>query len=534
LSLNIACSSSIFLNLRQYKKKAIPEALSGRDIIGSAQTGSGKTMAFLLPMMTHLLKANNQKSKAMVITPTRELAQQIMTQVQALLKEGLFLQTALLIGGDSMFKQLKQLDRDPRIIIGTPGRLNDHLRRNSLNLQCCDFVILDETDRMLDMGFSVQIETVLAKVSSTRQTLMFSATFPDSIQKISKRYLENPVNVAVDKTSAPATHIKQETVMIAESDKYARLLEELEKSEGSVVLFMKTKHSTERMARKLTTEGYKSDAIHGDLRQSRRSKVIESFRKNKFRVLVATDVAARGLDIPHIEHVINFDLPQCPEDYIHRIGRTGRNGASGDALNLVSPADKRLWHAISILLNPNAKSAGGGMSQSRGRSRFGDRNSGQKSFKKPSRDRGNSRAEGFSRGPRNGRSAGNVPKRQHKRDNAEGNVGNRIESGSSGGHFYRGKKQGQTQNQLASQKSFSRQFHRSDNRAVDEDDIFRPQEFKKKNFKRDLGQQKSGQAWSSDRKPARKSHSDRSRSHGNFVSKPIYIKPVKKSAQPVE
>ncbi|MEC8882241.1 MAG: DEAD/DEAH box helicase [Pseudomonadota bacterium] len=352
--------------------KAIPVALEGKDVVGSAQTGSGKTLAFLLPMLTHLLKADNKVSKALVITPTRELAQQVMTQIQALLKEGLFLKVALLIGGDSMFKQLKQLKVSPKVIVGTPGRINDHLRRGSLDLKRCDFVVLDETDRMLDMGFSVQIDAILEQACDSRQTLMFSATFPEEIKRISNRYLRDPVNVTMDQTFMPAKEITQDTVMIAEKDKYDKLLESLEKRQGSVIIFMKTKFSTERMAKRLTKEGHRSDAIHGDLRQSRRTKVIESFRKEKFRVLVATDVAARGLDIPHIEHVVNFDLPQCPEDYIHRIGRTGRNGASGFAMNLVSPVDRKRWQAISILLNPNAKPSGSKnqkRSQSNSRSR---------------------------------------------------------------------------------------------------------------------------------------------------------------------
>ena len=365
------------------QEKAIPIAIGGSDVLGSAQTGSGKTIAFLLPLLTHLLKKDNKSKKAMIITPTRELAQQVMVQTQALMKGGVFLPTALLIGGDSMFKQLKQLKASPKIIIGTPGRINDHLRRNSLDLKQCDFVVLDETDRMLDMGFSIQIEAILKKVSVSRQTLMFSATFPDEIKKISNKHLTDPVNVTIDSQFLPAKEITQETIMIPEKEKNNKLLEFLENKKGSVVMFMKTKHSTERMAKKLSQSGYQSDAIHGDLRQSRRSKVIESFRKEKFRVLVATDVAARGLDIPHLENVINYDMPQCPEDYIHRIGRTGRNGASGFAMNFVSPADKRLWQAIGILLDPSLKPAKS-QNQRRGK-KFGSQDRNQKESSRANR-----------------------------------------------------------------------------------------------------------------------------------------------------
>ena len=425
--------------------KAIPIALEGKDVLGSAQTGSGKTIAFLLPMLTHLLKPANKTKKALVITPTRELAQQVMTRIQALLREGVFLKVALLIGGDSMFKQLKQLKASPKVIVGTPGRINDHLRRNSLDLQQCDFVVLDETDRMLDMGFSVQIDAILKNVSNPRQTLMFSATFPEGIKKISNRYMQDPVNVAMDQTFMPAKEIKQDTVMIAEKDKYDKLLEELEQRQGSVIIFMKTKFSTDKMAKRLTKEGHRSDAIHGDLRQSRRTKVIESFRKEKFRVLVATDVAARGLDIPHIEHVVNFDLPQCPEDYIHRIGRTGRNGASGFAMNFVSPMDRKRWQAISVLLNPNAKPAGSksqkrSQSNSRSRkpasqSRFGG-GAAKQSSSKPSRFKdqrsfGNEGVQFQKRGMSDRPSRnGNESKRNFSRRDDQ--VGNRVsETGNS-------------------------------------------------------------------------------------------------------
>lgn len=333
--------------------KAIPLALQGKDILGSAQTGTGKTGAFGIPLVAKLL--SNPHGSALVITPTRELATQVMGQIMALLGKKSKIKTAILIGGEPMPKQLTQLSCNPRVIVGTPGRINDHLGRGSLKLHDTDFLVLDETDRMLDMGFMVQIENILKLTASKRQTLMFSATLPHNVAIIAERYLSAPVRVAMSADSKPAAKIKQDILRINESEKYSNLLSQLDKRQGSVIMFMKTKYSTERMATRLSKEGHSADAIHGDLRQNKRDRVIAAFRNKKYRILVATDVAARGLDIPHIEHVINYDLPQCAEDYIHRIGRTARAGAEGSALNLITPADKSKWNAIDRLLNPDAK-----------------------------------------------------------------------------------------------------------------------------------------------------------------------------------
>ncbi len=332
--------------------EAIPLALQGKDILGSAQTGTGKTGAFGIPLVARLL--SNPRGSALVMTPTRELATQVMSQLQTMLGKESQIKSALLIGGDSMTKQLMQLRQRPRIIVGTPGRVNDHLKRGSLTLRDTDFLVLDETDRMLDMGFSIQIENIMKYMPAKRQTLLFSATLPKDIVQIAEKYLNDPVRVAVNATSAPAANIKQDTLRISEADKYPNLISQLYERQGSVIVFVKTKYGTEKMAAKLSKEGHSADAIHGDLRQSKRDRVISAFRNKKYRILVATDVAARGLDIPHIEHVINYDLPQCAEDYIHRIGRTARAGAEGSALNLVTPADKSKWNAIDRLLNPGA------------------------------------------------------------------------------------------------------------------------------------------------------------------------------------
>lgn len=333
--------------------EAIPAALEGRDILGTAQTGTGKTGAFGIPLIAHL--QNNPKSAALVVTPTRELALQVLKQLHAMLGRRTKIKSALLIGGEPMGKQLNQLRQNPRIVVGTPGRINDHLRRESVDLSSADFLVLDETDRMLDMGFTPQINAILDVLATERQTLLFSATLPKNIEKMAANYLKDPLRVSVAPTSSPAADIDQQTIKLAAEEKYARLVSELKSRKGSIIVFVKTKYAAEKFAKKLKGEELQADAIHGDLRQNKRDRVIRAFREQKYRILVATDVAARGLDIPHIEHVINYDLPQCAEDYIHRIGRTARAGAKGEALNLVAPADNGKWAAIERLLDPSKK-----------------------------------------------------------------------------------------------------------------------------------------------------------------------------------
>jgi ATP-dependent RNA helicase DeaD len=333
------------------QEKAIPLALQGRDILGSAQTGTGKTGAFGIPLIAKLME--NPQAAALIMAPTRELAAQIMTALQQMIPVQ-DIRTALLIGGEPMPRQFRQLQQRPRLVVGTPGRINDHLQRNTLKLNNVRFLVLDETDRMLDMGFGIQIDAVLKHIPKERQTMLFSATLPGGIIKLSKQYLTNPERISVGSTTVAAPNLAQEMIQTTDQDKFGKLLEQLAGHQGTAIVFVKTKFGTERLATRLSREKYRSDAIHGDLRQNRRDRVIQDFRDKKFRVLVATDLAARGLDVPHIELVINYDLPQCPEDYIHRIGRTARAGASGKAINLVTPADRSKWNAIHRLMNPGA------------------------------------------------------------------------------------------------------------------------------------------------------------------------------------
>ena len=343
-----------FKSTTPIQSKSIPISLTGRDILGTAQTGTGKTLAFTIPMINKLILDKN--AMALIICPTRELASQVMQTILKLNVREIGITNALLIGGESMQKQLRKLNKKARIIVGTPGRINDHLKRKSLNLSKVNYLVLDETDRMLDMGFTPQIEHILKFVPEKHQTLLFSATLPDNILKISKKYLNNPERISVGSLSTPIEKIKQENYEITQDKKYHELINQLVERAGSILVFVKTKHGADKIVKRLKYDGHKADAIHGNLRQSKRERVINGFRNGHSRILIATDVAARGLDIPVIKHVINYDLPQVPEDYIHRIGRTGRAGKDGSALTFLTPSDRTMWNSISKLIDPNFKS----------------------------------------------------------------------------------------------------------------------------------------------------------------------------------
>lgn len=339
-----------FVTPTPIQAQAIPPALEGKDILGSAQTGTGKTGAFGIPMATKLLAS--PRGTALVLTPTRELAVQVQDMLNQLLGKYSPIKSVLLIGGESMPRQISELRMRPRVIVGTPGRINDHLERGSLMLHDANFLVLDETDRMLDMGFMPQLERIVKFLPAQRQTLMFSATLPDNIVKLSERFLKSPVRVSVGSTVAAAPKIKQEILRVSDEGKYGELLKQVNARNGSIIVFVKTKWGSEKLAKRLRKDKHSADAIHGDLRQNQRERVITAFRDMKHRIMVATDIAARGLDIPHIEHVINYDLPQCPEDYIHRIGRTARAGAEGSAICLIAPQDEERWREIQKLMNP--------------------------------------------------------------------------------------------------------------------------------------------------------------------------------------
>ncbi|QOD38846.1 DEAD/DEAH box helicase [Candidatus Wolbachia massiliensis] len=325
--------------------QAIPLALQGKDILGSAQTGTGKTLAFAIPLIAKLLGESSAGS-ALVIVPTRELAHQVTNEIRRLLFHNSALKVALLIGGEPIFRQLNQLQRKPRIIIGTPGRIIDHIERKTLVTRNISTLVLDETDRMFDMGFGIQIEEIMKYLPKIRQTLMFSATLPSDIVKLAEKYLNQPERIFVDHEAKTSAKIKQEIIFASESEKYGKLVTQLCQREGSIIIFVKTKQGADQLADKLRKDDYSALAIHGDLRQHKRERTINSFRRGHNQIMVATDVASRGLDIPHIQHVINYDVPQSQADYIHRIGRTARAGAEGYALSFVTPQDKRRLPAL--------------------------------------------------------------------------------------------------------------------------------------------------------------------------------------------
>ena len=336
------------------QSQTIPIALKGSDVIGTAQTGTGKTIAFLIPVLSNLLQSDQQE-QALILTPTRELATQIQTVVEDLSIKIKKISSALLIGGAPIFKQIQNLKRIPNIIVGTPGRVTDHLKRKSLNLQKISMLVIDESDRMLDMGFSIQLDEILKFLPTKRQTLMFSATFSPEILKLSKKYLENPERITIGSLNKMSPKIKQETKYTNSTTKYDDLSGELDNREGSVIVFVNTKVVADNLTKKLLKNNHSAATIHGDIIHRKRESVIRNFRAKKFRIMIATDVASRGLDISHIAHVINYDLPMSCEDYVHRIGRTGRADSEGSALNLVMPNEVNSWKAIERALDPSKK-----------------------------------------------------------------------------------------------------------------------------------------------------------------------------------
>ncbi len=314
--------------------QAIPLALEGKDVIGLANTGTGKTAAFLLPILDRLYKTRYQQS-VLVMAPTRELAQQIDVEFKKF-SEGMKLYSAVCVGGVNINQQLHALRRSPHVIIGTPGRLKDHINRGTIRLETIDTLVLDEADRMLDMGFVTDIRAIVSQLADDRQTLCFSATLDRGVKAIINDFMKNPEVVSV-KVSETNDHIYQDVVHFTDNDHKRELLfslltkDEFEK----VIVFGETKFGVQRLSDTLEKSGIKSSAIHGNKSQSQRGRALDAFKQNKVNVLVATDVAARGLDIPNVSHVINFDQPNNYDDYVHRIGRTGRAGKSGTALTFV-------------------------------------------------------------------------------------------------------------------------------------------------------------------------------------------------------
>lgn len=315
------------------QKDAIPEILKGRDVIGIADTGTGKTAAFLIPLIEKVFQ--NKTERVLIIAPTRELAMQIKEELKAFSKS-LGIQSVLCIGGMSINMQKSELKHSPHFVIGTPGRLKDLISEKVLNLSQYTNVVLDETDRMVDIGFISDIKYFISLLPSVRQSLFFSATVPPKVEEILRSFVRNPVTVAIKKKEA-AQNIEQDVIRLEPGYKKIDKLHDLLASEGfdKVIIFGRTKWGVQKLAKELIRRGFRVGAIHGNKNQNQRQRVLQQFKNNEIQILLATDVASRGLDIPDVSHVINYDMPATMEDYTHRIGRTGRANKKGIALTFV-------------------------------------------------------------------------------------------------------------------------------------------------------------------------------------------------------
>jgi ATP-dependent RNA helicase RhlE len=321
--------------------EAIPAVIAGRDLLATAQTGTGKTAAYLLPILHRLLELPRSISRALIVTPTRELAQQI-DDVFLGLAYHTPLRVGVLVGGTPMRPQEKALRAGVEVLVATPGRLLDHMRQNQDRFDQVEILVLDEADRMLDMGFLPDLKRVLARLPARRQTLLLSATIPPVIGKLAKEILRDPAMVQIGRRSAPAVGITQAAYPVPEHLKTALLRHLLRQTEmPSVLVFTRTRRSAKRLARAIAADGFAVGELHSDLSQPQRNRAMEGFRRGDCQVLVATNLAARGLDVDHITHVVSVDVPDVPDDYVHRIGRTARAGAEGDAWVLVSPPEEK-------------------------------------------------------------------------------------------------------------------------------------------------------------------------------------------------
>jgi ATP-dependent RNA helicase RhlE len=318
---------------------AIPPALEGRDVLATAQTGTGKTLSYLIPIVQSLLKAEGKGAQALIVLPTRELAMQV-EQAFLTVRTSSAQSVALVVGGLAERSQLDAIRRGARLIVATPGRLEDYLKRRLVRLDAVKILVLDEVDRMLDMGFQPAIARIAATLPAVRQTLCYSATLEGAVKEVARKYLNNPARIEIGSVLKPADNVELRTFEV-EPDKKQELLEHLLGAEtGSFLVFVRTKHGADRVARRLTRSGHSATQIHGDRSQAQRNAALRSFSEGRHRVLVATDVAARGIDVANVAHVINFDMPKMAEDFVHRVGRTGRASAHGVASTFAGPAER--------------------------------------------------------------------------------------------------------------------------------------------------------------------------------------------------
>lgn len=328
------------------QQQSIPMGLDGKDILGIAQTGTGKTLAFGIPVLQGL---DRFAGRALVLVPTRELAQQVAESLMPLAR-ALHIRLCVLMGGASMSGQIRDLAQKPRLLIATPGRLIDHLQQGRLKLDDVSFLVLDEADRMLDMGFAPQIQQILRAIPKKRQTFLFSATMPSTLLKIATAHMTLPVHVEVAVAGTTASDIEQEIFMVSQESKLSLLERILQDYQGTVLVFARTKHGAKKITHVVRLMGHSAAEIHSNRSQAQRREALSGFKSGRYRILVATDIAARGIDVQNIELVVNFDLPDNSDDYVHRIGRTGRAGQKGKAVSFVTPRQKHGLRTIERLI----------------------------------------------------------------------------------------------------------------------------------------------------------------------------------------
>jgi len=326
------------------QSEAIPVALSGTDLIGVAQTGSGKTLAYGLSLMAQLAK--NPQARALILLPNRETADQVHKVMSILCSESK-VSLSLAVSGIPNALQVSQLKKNPRVIVATPGRLVEHLRNNKLLLQGLQVLVLDEADRMLDMGFEAQLKFIQSTLRGERQTLMFAASFGNWAQPVAELFMRpNAVLIRAKSAETPVDTLHQTVFFLSENQKERRLSDELKRMQGGVIIFAESQESCVAIGRLLAHHGFSSDFMHGDMNPGHRTRVLREFREEKIQILITTDLLARGLDVPHVQHVISYDLPYKAEDFLHRIGRTARAGRDGSALTFVTPGDGRTFRKM--------------------------------------------------------------------------------------------------------------------------------------------------------------------------------------------
>ncbi len=344
-------TSQKFTKPTEIQAKTIPQAIKGNDIIGISQTGTGKTLAFMIPIIEKMI---NSKKQALIIVPTRELAAQVEESSKPITNR-LNIKTVNLIGGESFERQLFALKRNPQIVIGTPGRILDHLKRKTFKPNLVNFLVLDEADMMLDMGFIPQVEDILKQIKGEKQTMLFSATMPKAIISIASQFMKLPVSVEVAPSGTVAEKVEQEIFIINHENKFHHLHKTIDSHKGSILVFVRTKQGASTLCEKLLDLNFKVVEIHSNLSLARRKKSLLDFKTGRAQIMVATDVAARGLDVKDIELVVNYQLPDNKEDYVHRIGRTARADKSGKAITFVANNQKREVLMIESLIRQEIK-----------------------------------------------------------------------------------------------------------------------------------------------------------------------------------